>query len=474
MPMEFINTYTRRLPARFYEQVTPTPAPAPRLIAWSRDLARHLGFDSNEDPERLRRWFGGNEPIPGSDPVALAYAGHQFGHFVPQLGDGRAALLGEARSPVDGKGYDLQLKGSGPTPFSRRGDGKSSLGPVIREYLLSEAMHRLGVPTTRALAAVGTGEWVLRDGPEPGGVLTRVAAGHIRVGTFQYFAARGDKEALQRLTGYAIERHYPQVSGADRPVAAFYGEVVKAQARLVAHWMALGFIHGVMNTDNMAISGETLDYGPCAFLDEFHPYKVFSSIDHQGRYAYGNQANMAQWNLARLAECLLQPDEATQAFEDALAEFKPVFSEHYHALMRARLGLRGAQPEDAGIITAWLRYLQDGALDYHRQFVALEGQLRTDAVEDIPAFTQPWLRRIDQQSGGRDEAVRLMAANNPRYVPRNHQVERAIQAVFRGDDQVFEELHQVLSDPYDEHPGLDVYKQPPREEERVEMTFCGT
>ena len=473
MPMEFINTYTR-LPARFYEPVTPARAPAPRLIAWNRDLARRLGFDPDEDPERLCRWFGGNEAVPGSEPVALAYAGHQFGHFVPQLGDGRAALLGEARSPVDGRGYDLQLKGSGPTPFSRRGDGLSSLGPVIREYLLSEAMHRLGVPTTRALAAVATGAWVLRDGREPGGVLTRVAVGHIRVGTFQYFAARGDRDALQRLTDYAIGRHYPQVRDANRPVVDFYGEVVEAQARLVAHWMAVGFIHGVMNTDNMAISGETLDYGPCAFLDEFHTEKVFSSIDRQGRYAYGNQTNMAQWNLARLAECLLQLDGPVQVFEDALSRFEPVFSERYHGLMRVRLGLKDAQSEDAGMIKAWLRYLQDGALDYHQRFVTLEEQLRAGAVEDIQGFTQPWLRRIDQQSGGRDEAIRLMAVNNPRYIPRNHQIERAIRAVFRGDHQVFEELNRVLSDPYGEHPGLEVYKQPPRAEERVEVTFCGT
>ena len=471
--MNFINTYAA-LPERFYETVRPASPPAPELIAWNRELAHHLGIDPDTDPTRLAQWFGGDEPMPGARPIALAYAGHQFGHFVPQLGDGRAALLGELRSPVDGKGYDLQLKGSGPTPFSRRGDGKSSLGPVIREYLLSEAMHRLGVPTTRSLTAVRTGESVFRNAKEPGGVLTRVAASHIRVGTFQYFAARKDAEALQRLTDYAIARHYPHARDADRPIVAFYGEVVQAQARLIAHWMALGFIHGVMNTDNMAVSGETLDYGPCAFLDEFHIHKIFSSIDHQGRYAYGNQTDMARWTLARLADCLLQLDADAPAFEDALTRFDPVFTDDYYARMRARLGLDDAQPEDADILTAWLQHLQNQQRDYHQAFVELEERLRTETMETIEGFTQPWLRRLDEQTGGRQAARRRMAAHNPRYLPRNHQVERAIQSAFQGDYRVFEELRQVLSDPYTEHPGLEIYKEPPREEERVSMTFCGT
>ena len=471
--MKFTHTYAE-LPERFYAAIQPARPPAPELIAWNRELAQHLGFDPDLDPDRLARWCSGAEPIPGATPIALAYAGHQFGHFVPQLGDGRAVLLGEVCSPVDGKGYDLQLKGSGATPFSRRGDGKSSLGPVLREYLLSEAMHRLGVPTTRALAAARTGEWIVRNGREPGGVLTRIAASHIRVGTFQYFAARGDRDGLQRLTDYAIARHYPWTRDADYPVVAFFDAVTQAQARLIAHWMALGFIHGVMNTDNMAISGETLDYGPCAFLDEFHIQKVFSSIDHQGRYAYGNQAAMAQWNLSRLADGLLQLEARPQAFEAALARFESTFVTHYYALMRPRLGLAEADDADAALVTAWLQGLQDRQQDYHRSFVELEAQLRADSVATIAGFTQPWLRRLDGQPGGRDAALRLMAAHNPRYIPRNHQIERAIQAAFQGDDRIFEELRRVLAEPYAEHPGLAHYQKPPREDERVEMTFCGT
>jgi uncharacterized protein YdiU (UPF0061 family) len=472
--MDFINTYTR-LPSHFYAPIRPAAAPAPRLIAWNRALAAHLGLNLPQaDPAQLARWFSGSEALPGSETIAMAYAGHQFGHFVPQLGDGRAALLGELRSPVDGRGYDIQLKGSGPTPFSRRGDGKSSLGPVVREYLLSEAMHRLGVPTTRALAAVATGETVFRDGMEPGGVLTRVASSHIRVGTFEYFSARRDVEALRELTAYATQRHYPQAAEADHPVSTFFSHVVLAQARLVAHWMALGFIHGVMNTDNMAISGETLDYGPCAFMDEFHIHKVFSSIDRQGRYAYGQQATIATWNLARLAECLLHLEPRPGAFQEALERFQPAFEDHYFALMARRLGLDNLEQDDPALITAWLQHLQDHALDYNLSFAELTERIGADGPSRFGSFEDRWLQRIAAQPDGIAGARARMADANPRYIPRNHQVERAIRAAFQDDYSVFEELQEVLAEPFTEQPGRERYARPPAPGERVAMTFCGT
>ncbi|MCU7862518.1 MAG: YdiU family protein [Candidatus Thiodiazotropha sp. (ex Lucinoma borealis)] len=472
--MNLINSYAR-LPEHFYAHTQTASVPKPALIAWNEDLAAHLGLnDLGADKESLARIFSGSEPLPGGKTIAMAYAGHQFGHFVPQLGDGRAALLGEVVSPVDGGRYDIQLKGSGQTPFSRRGDGKSSLGPVIREYLLSEAMHRLGVPTTRALAAVSTGEMVIRESDEPGGVLTRVAASHIRVGTFQFFAARNDQDALAELTHYATARHYPDATTKERPVLAFFSEVVEAQAKLIAHWMALGFIHGVMNTDNTAISGETLDYGPCAFMDEFHIDKVFSSIDQHGRYAYGQQANMAQWNLARLAECLMMLEGEQEDYELALERFQPHFEAHYFALMREKLGLASHNKSHAELVTGWLQHLQDHQLDYSLSFRQLAARMNK---KDSPVFGQfeiRWLQCIDEQPGGRQSAGQLMASTNPVVIPRNHQVERAIQAAFQGDFSVFNELRQVLAEPFTEQPGLACYSEPPLAHERVAMTFCGT
>lgn len=472
--MNFINSYAR-LPGDFYARTETDPAPRPALIVWNESLAAHLGLnDLGDDRARLARIFSGSEALPGGNTIALAYAGHQFGHFVPQLGDGRAALLGEVVSPVDGRRYDIQLKGSGQTPFSRRGDGKSSLGPVIREYLLSEAMHGLGVPTTRALAAVATGETVFRQAGEPGGVLTRVAASHIRVGTFQYFAARNNRDALRQLTRYAIARHYPDTASAEHPVSALFAAVVEAQARLIAYWMALGFIHGVMNTDNCAISGETLDYGPCAFLDEFHIDKVFSSIDRHGRYAYGQQASMGEWNLARLAECLMLLETKPKVFEETLHRFQPHFETHYFALMGNRLGLTRQSGDDRGLITAWLQHLQTQRLDYNLSFRRLAERLSSDRPPLFGEFEIRWLQRIDSQPGGRSEAAKLMASANPVAIPRNHQVERAIRAAFDGDFTPFHELRQVLAEPFSEHPALAHYAEPPLEHERVRMTFCGT
>jgi uncharacterized protein YdiU (UPF0061 family) len=467
------NSYAR-LPERFYARVEPASVPAPALLAWNAPLAAELGLgELGGDEERLARVFAGNELPPGAEPVALAYAGHQFGQFVPQLGDGRAVLLGE-RVDTAGRRRDIQLKGSGRTPFSRMGDGKSSLGPVIREYLVSEAMHALGVPTTRALAAVATGERVFREQALPGGVFTRVAASHVRVGTFEYFAARGDAEAVQTLADYAIERHYPHAREADAPLIAFFRAVIEAQARLVAHWMALGFIHGVMNTDNTAISGETLDYGPCAFMDEFHYDKVFSSIDHYGRYAYGQQGSIAQWNLARLADCLLIVGGDKAAYEEELARYPRMFEEDWLGRMARKLGLTTAEPDDADLIGDWLAHLQRNALDYTLSFRRLAARADAGGEPAFGEFETRWQARLGRQPESPGEVRSRMEAENPLYIPRNHQVERAIQAAIGGDLSVFHKLREVLAQPFDEQPGRAAWAEPPAPEERVTRTFCGT
>ena len=467
------NSYAR-LPERFYARVEPVPVPAPVLLAWNGPLAAELGLEElGGDEERLGRLFGGNELPPGAQPIALAYAGHQFGQFVPQLGDGRAVLLGE-RVDASGRRRDIQLKGSGRTPFSRMGDGKSSLGPVIREYLVSEAMHALGVPTTRALAAVATGERVFREEALPGGVFTRVAASHVRVGTFEYFAARGDADAVRTLADYAIGRHYPDAGEADEPLRAFYRGVVEAQARLVAHWMALGFIHGVMNTDNTAVSGETLDYGPCAFMDEFHYDKVFSSIDRYGRYAYGQQATIAQWNLARLADCLLTAGGDKAVLEEELARFPGLFEDEWLGRMARKLGITTAEPDDADLIGDWLAHLQREGLDYTLSFRRLAARVGASDEPRFGEFELRWRERLARQPGTAGEVRALMEAENPLYIPRNHQVERAIRAAIGGDLSVFHELRAVLERPFQEQAGRSAYADPPAPEERVTRTFCGT
>ncbi len=469
----FDNSYAR-LPDRFHARVRPAAVPEPSLLAWNAALAEDLGLQGLAgDEERLARIFSGNELPDGAEPLALAYAGHQFAYFVPQLGDGRAVLLGEVVAR-DGRRYDIQLKGSGRTPFSRQGDGKSSLGPVIREYLLSEAMHRLGVPTTRALAAVRTGEQVVRDELLPGGVMTRVASSHLRVGTFEYFAARRDAEALDTLTAYAIERHYPEAAGAAHPRLAFFERVVGAQADLVAAWMSVGFIHGVMNTDNTSISGETLDYGPCAFMDEFRFDKVFSSIDHNGRYAYARQPGIAQWNLARLAECLLRTDEDFTPWEDALTAFEDRYRERHLALMRRKLGLFTEERDDAALVADWLGHLESRVLDFTLSFRRLAERVEADDETVFGDFESRWRERLARQPQGAAEVRAAMDAVNPLFIPRNHQVERAIRTAIEGDASAFHELSEVLREPYREQPDMAVYAEPPLPAERVTRTFCGT
>jgi uncharacterized protein YdiU (UPF0061 family) len=472
--MHFDNTYTR-LPEHFYARVQPAMVPEPKMIAWNADLAEELGLNSLAAGEaQLARIFSGNELPDGAEPIALAYAGHQFGYFVPQLGDGRAVLLGEVISSHDGRRYDIQLKGSGQTPFSRRGDGKASLGPVIREYLLSEAIYRMNIPTTRALAAVETGETVFRDAKSPGGVLTRVASSHLRIGTFEYFAARRDIEALKTLADYAIDRHYPQVKDADKSYVAFFAKVVKAQAMLIAEWMAIGFIHGVMNTDNTAISGETIDYGPCAFMDEFAFNRVFSSIDQEGRYAYNQQAGIAQWNLARLAECLLLLGDDKELFEAELKTFEGLFEKQFLQQMSKKLGFTTEESEDRRLINEWLVYLQDNALDYTLSFRRLCNRVEAQDDYEFGEFEAKWKPRIAKQPESAASIRQLMESVNPLFIPRNHQVERAIQAAFNGDLSVFYELHRVLQNPYTEQPEFAQYAEPPQPHERVTRTFCGT
>ena len=450
------------------------PVPAPKLLAWNERLADELGLnDLGTNDEQLAQFFSGNLIPEGAEPIALVYAGHQFGHFVPRLGDGRAVLLGEV---VDKCGHrrDVQLKGSGRTPFSRGGDGKSSLGPVIREYILSEAMHALGVPTTRALAAVLTGEQVYRESPLPGGVLTRVASSHIRIGSFEYFAALGDVEALKTLADFAIERHAPEVAEGDRPYLVFFARVVEAQAALVAHWMDIGFIHGVMNTDNTTVSGETLDYGPCAFMDEFNSAKVFSSIDHGGRYAFDHQPEIAHWNLARLAECLLMIDDGQPELEQQLARVKPLFEQHYHARMCRKLGLLGEDAGDKELIREWLVYLQSKELDYTMSFRELAERTSGEGAPRFGEFEGKWLQRIARQKQDPAAVSASMNAVNPLFIPRNHQIERAIQAAIDGDLSIFNELCEVLANPFEEQPEFARYADPASIGERVASTFCGT
>ena len=482
----FDNSYAR-LPDRFYARLHPSPVQHPRLIKLNRSLAEALGIDlARLDDATAAAIFSGNRIPPGAEPIAMAYAGHQFGHLVPQLGDGRAILLGEVIG-ADHKRWDLHLKGSGQTPFSRRGDGRAALGPVMREYLISDAMHALGIPTTRSLAIVASGEPVYRETVLPGAILTRVAASHIRIGTFQYFALRDDTEGLKLLADYAIERHYPEIKAASNPYSALLERVLEAQAMLVARWMQIGFIHGVMNTDNMTISGETIDYGPCAFIDSYDPDKVFSSIDTYGRYAFGNQPRIAQWNLARLAECLLpllhdQQDQALALAQALIGRYPDRYAWHWLDGMRRKLGLFTAQDQDQALISALLALMHRHQADYTNTFRALCDKVEKPAAQgglpDTPDFTDwlaQWHARLAQEAIHPAQRADAMRQVNPAYIPRNHRVEQALQAAIEQQDfSRFEVLLEVLSRPYDEQPQWREYRLPPKPEECVQRTFCGT
>ena len=489
----FDNTYAR-LPERFYAHVDPTPVSAPSLIKLNVELAGKL----NLDPDALQSGTGikilaGNRVADGSEPIAEAYAGHQFGHFVSQLGDGRAILLGEVIGR-DGKRYDIQLKGPGRTPFSRGGDGRAAVGPVLREYIVSEAMAALGVPTTRALAAVSTGDSVLRERALPGAVLTRVAASHIRVGTFQYFAARQDVEAIRTLTGYAIARHYPDAKDAKLPYRAFLDGVIARHASLVAHWISIGFIHGVMNTDNTSISGETIDYGPCAFMEAYDPATVFSSIDRQGRYAYANQPGIALWNLARLAETLMplleqeagSEQTALDSANESLAAFADAYETERLLRFRHKLGLLTEHEEDAALIEDLMRLMLTHRADFTLVFRhlcdAARGPEGDDAlaalIDDAGAcgsWSARWRGRMEKEVGSIEESAAVMRSSNPIFIPRNHRVEAALSAAIDQQDyQPFEELLDVVSRPFEDRPEMERYATPARPEEAVAQTFCGT
>lgn len=472
LSLTFDNSYAR-LPERLYARQAPVPVAAPGLIAVNGGLARALGLDPAvlAGPDGVAT-FAGNLVPEGAEPIAQAYAGHQFGAWVPQLGDGRAVLLGELVVP-DGGRFDLQLKGAGQTPFSRRGDGRAWLGPVLREYIVSEAMAALGVPTTRALAAVTTGETVYREAPFPGAVLARVAKSHVRVGTFQFFAAREDTEALAVLARHVIDRHYPEAEGPLDLLDA----VIAAQARLVAHWLALGFIHGVMNTDNMAVSGETIDYGPCAFMDGYHPDTVFSSIDQYGRYAYANQPQIAVWNLAQFASALLplmgEEGPAIEAATASVHRFADLFQDEWLSHFRAKIGLSTEEDGDRDLIETLLSRMALQRADFTRTFRGLaDGTARHEFAEPeaFDAWAEDWKARLARV---RDAEATLRAAN-PALIPRNHRVEEAIQAALGGDYGPFRRLNEAFSRPYTDDPAFTDLRAAPRPEEEVRNTFCGT
>ena len=488
--LPFDNSYARDL-SGLYARVAPTPVARPRLIKVNRELAEELGIGADIlESENGAAIATGNFVPPGADPLAMAYAGHQFGHFVPQLGDGRAILLGEVIDRT-GTRRDIQLKGAGRTPFSRSGDGRAALGPVLREYLISEAMHTLGIPATRALAAATTGESVYRETILPGAVLMRVAASHIRVGTFQFFAVRGDTDAVKRLADYAIDRHYPEIKAAAHPYLALLDAVMERQASLVARWMHVGFIHGVMNTDNMAISGETIDFGPCAFMDSYDPATVFSSIDEAGRYAYGNQAPVAQWNLARFAETLLPLIDAGRQRAIELATgliegFPQRFSGHWLAGMRRKLGLFTAEADDLALVEAWLELLRANAADFTQSFRRLcdaaLGGAEDAAVRGLFAgaggydtWAERWCARLARETETPRQRAAAMRLVNPAFIPRNHRVEQALNAAVESDDfSLFNRLLDILSRPYEDQSEFAAYADPPGPSEQVFRTFCGT
>ncbi|MEO5894909.1 MAG: protein adenylyltransferase SelO [Vicinamibacterales bacterium] len=475
------HTYTS-LPPLFYADAAPTPVPEPRVVAFNRPLAVMLGLDADSlQGTEGGRILGGNALPPGARPIAQAYAGHQFGNFVI-LGDGRAILLGEQVTPT-GDRFDIQLKGPGQTRFSRRGDGRAALGPMLREYIISEAMHALGIPTTRSLAVVATGEHVYRETELDGAVLTRVAASHIRVGTMQWAAAHDDREALRALADYTRTRHYPELAEAKDPQLALFDAIVERQARLIARWQLVGFIHGVMNTDNMALSGETIDYGPCAFMDVYDPATVFSSIDHGGRYAYGNQAPIAQWNLARLAEAMLplfdaDTDRAVERATMALDAFPDLFEQSLLNGMRAKLGLFTQERDDQALVNDLLVWMQRRSADFTNTFRALTAQAGSDEVITVDPDFDAWYLRLEarrqRQPQSRIEAEDLMRRHNPAVIPRNHKVEEALQAATTAADfSVMERLLEVLSSPYDHGRDVTAFSTPGSSSQPY-RTFCGT
>jgi len=484
--MNFSNSYAR-LDEVFYERIRPIPVRAPQLFLWNPSLAERLMIQDelNCDSVDLAQAFSGNHILPGSEPIATVYAGHQFGSFVPQLGDGRAHLLGELLDQ-SGQRWDLQLKGSGRTAFSRGGDGRCALGPAVREFIMSEAMNALGVPTTRCLAVVKTGEPVFREAPLPGAVVTRVASSHVRIGTFQYFAARSDHRALRTICNYTIERHYPelQVEGPIQYVA-FISKVIERQIQTVVEWMRVGFIHGVMNTDNTALSGETIDYGPCAMMGIYDPQTVYSSIDTMGRYAFGNQPGILQWNIVRFAESLLplinaDRNKAIDQAGSVIAEFADRFEKEYMKMMGKKLGLTSIQPEDQKLIASVLNRLKDMRLDYTVTFDLLTQSLLSEAAasqmnDELGECFNLWQKRLSEQRAVSRSAQELMRRHNPVVIPRNHHVETVIQECEQaGEVTLADKFLQVLRSPYEKLPQTPEYQDPPSDGDKDYQTFCGT
>lgn len=482
MGWNFDNSYAH-LPQTFFSHVTSNPVRRPELTILNHQVAASLGLNvqalqSDEGVAIL----AGNQFPDNAVPLAQAYAGHQFGHFT-MLGDGRALLIGEQITP-QGERFDIQLKGSGPTPYSRRGDGRAALGPMLREYLISEAMHALGIPTTRSLAVVTTGESIMRESPLPGAILTRVASSHLRVGTFEYASRWGKVEELRALADYTIARHFPDLAQAENPYLVLLEEVVTRQADLIAKWQHVGFIHGVMNTDNMALSGETIDYGPCAFMDSYDPATVFSSIDDFGRYAYKNQPKIGQWNLARFAETLLpllheSQEQAIEMAQETIAGF----AEHYQRIwlhgMKSKLGLFTEEPDDKGLVDDLLGFMHTNRADFTNTFRALTlDQNEETVLLDIPEFTtwyERWQQRLSRQPKSDRSPANLMQRHNPAIIPRNHRVEEALEAaVDHGDYSVMERFLEVLSDPYAYTDQQAEYANPPEPADRPYVTYCGT
>jgi len=483
----FDNSYSR-LPDIFYENVNPQPVKQPQLITFNQALGHSLGIQNLESNALLAETFSGNFIPNGSSPIALAYAGHQFGHFVNQLGDGRAVLLGEVINGENER-FDIQLKGSGKTKFSRQGDGRSALGPVIREYILSEAMHALNVPTTRALAAVTSGEDVYRETSLPGGVFTRVAKSHIRIGTFEYFMAQNDHQNLKILADYVIERLFPEALDADNPYLEMLYSFSEKQSKLIGKWMGIGFIHGVMNTDNTSVAGETIDYGPCAFMDEYNPQSVFSSIDHHGRYAFANQPQIAQWNLACLASCLLSlvdknETKAKEKINDLLTDFSTKVNKAISKTMVRKIGLNHKNKKHTEHLKKLLNIMHEEKPDYTLSFRHLSDVINNEeeafksqfANKDlISDWLNAWKTLLNKETNKTDEIYNSMNSVNPLYIPRNHLVERAIKLAIEDNDFSYMlELSEVLENPFIKQDVDADFSLPPKEDEKVHQTFCGT
>ena len=478
---KFDNTYLH-LPEIFYTNLVPAPVPEPEMVILNTPLAIELGLDFSEiSLGKQAVLFAGNQMPESAEPFAQAYAGHQFGHF-SMLGDGRAIVWGEHITPT-GQRFDLQFKGSGPTPYSRGGDGRAPLGPMLREYIISEAMQALNIPTTRSLAVVTHGEHVYRETTLPGAILTRVASSHIRVGTFQFAALKEDEETTQALLDYTIKRHYPEIKEEQNKALFLLKAVIEKQAELITHWMRVGFIHGVMNTDNMALSGETIDYGPCAFMDTYDPGTVFSSIDHNGRYAYANQPAITQWNLARLAETLLplineNAEKARDLAEEAINGFGVVYKEKSLSMLRAKVGLFGEQPEDEKLITDLLDWMHQKGADYTITFLDLTNEAPPKGEsynsDTFKEWHTRWQARVVKNTQPLESSLALMRANNPVVIPRNHIVEQALDAATNGDLHPLKNLLAALQEPYKNSSDLKPYQCPPKPEEKVCHTFCGT